>query len=160
LSYFLGFRIILAILAFPVYFGHFNMSEYFCHFLGSNFQGYFDHFGVFEIILVIFGVCCYFGHYGVSRVILVILEFSRLFWSFLGFEEYFGLYGIFEGYFGYIRVFRVILVILEFSGLFWCFRCILVILIFSGYFNHFGGPGVILIILKVSGLFWSFLEIF
>ena len=33
------------------YFGHFNMSEYFCHFLGSE-------------------------------VILIILEFSRLFWLF------------------------------------------------------------------------------
>jgi hypothetical protein len=97
--------IILVILAFPVYFGHFNMSKYFCHFLGSE---VILIFGVFEVILVILGVCYYFGHYGVSGVIFVILEFSMLFWSFLGFEEYFGLYGIF----------RVTLVILEFSKLF------------------------------------------
>ena len=54
-----------------------------------------DHFGVFKVILVILGVCCYFGHYVVFGVILVILEFSRLCWSFLGFEEYFGHCGIF-----------------------------------------------------------------
>jgi hypothetical protein len=86
----------LVILVFLMYFGHFNKLEYFCHFLGS------------EVILVILGVWCQFGHYGVSRVILVILEFSGLFWSFFRFKEYFIHYGIFG----------VILVILEFQGYF------------------------------------------
>ena len=58
-----------------------------------------------------------FGHFGVFKVILVIFGVRRVFWS---------LWYI-PGYFGYIRVFRVILVILEFLGLFWYFRCILVI---------------------------------
>jgi hypothetical protein len=43
------------------------------------FQGYFIHFGVFEVIFVILGVCVHVGHYGVSWVILVTLEFSGLF---------------------------------------------------------------------------------
>ena len=58
---------------------------YFGHF---NIE-YFCHFLGSEVILIILefsrlfwsfkGACCYFGHYGVSGVILVILEFSMLF---------------------------------------------------------------------------------
>jgi hypothetical protein len=67
----------MVILVFSVYFGHFNMSRYFCHFLGS-------------------------------KVILIILEFSRLFWSFWSFR----------GYFGHFWGSKSILVIMAFSGLF------------------------------------------
>ena len=84
----------------------------------------------FRGILVILGVWYYFGQYDVSEVILVILEFSRLFWSLWCFRGYIGHIGVFEvilvilrvwyyfghylvfGYFGHYRVFEVILIIL------------------------------------------------
>jgi hypothetical protein len=54
-----------------VYFGYYGIL-----------WGEFGHIRVFGVKLVILGVRYYFGHYGVSRVILVILEFSGLFWLF------------------------------------------------------------------------------
>ena len=56
------------------------------------FLGEFGHIRVFGVILVILGVQYYFGHYGVSRVILVILEFSGLFWSLSEFSRLFLLF--------------------------------------------------------------------
>ena len=74
---------------------------------------------------------------------MVIFRFSGVFWSFYGFQ----------GYFGHFLCFGGILVIfgfLGYVGYFLDFRDILVI---------FGGIGVILLIFWVSGVFWSFFRL-
>jgi hypothetical protein len=81
-----------------LFWSYFNFWGYFGHFMGSVlfwsylcfgiilviivFQGYFVHFGVFDVIFVILGVLCAcwslwcflgnFGHIGVFKVILVV----------------------------------------------------------------------------------------
>jgi hypothetical protein len=61
----------------------------------------------------------YFGHFLVFKVILVIIVFSRSYWSFRGILIILGA----RGYFGHYDVSGVILVILEFSMLFWSLWC-------------------------------------
>ena len=107
----------------------------------------------FRDILVILGVRGYFGHYDVSRVILVILEFSMLFWSLW----------CFRGYTGHIGGFGIILVILGvqyYFGHYLVFGVILVILEFSDYFYHFRGFVCILVILGVLSVFWGLFWLF
>jgi hypothetical protein len=60
----------------------------------------------------------YFGHHSVFKIILVILEFSGLFW---GVFECILVIRVFRVYFGHFGISGVILVILEFSKIFLSF---------------------------------------
>ena len=71
------FEVILVVHCILVVLGVLSVFWLLCYFLGE-----FGHIRVFGVILVILGVRYYFVHYGVFRVILVILEFSGLYWLF------------------------------------------------------------------------------